>query len=581
MKKLLTLFVFVLSISNIFSQATAVDTIRGDVFFTQEATPTGGTKVSTAASAITKNTTLTSDKIWILKGFVYVRSGATLTIPAGTIIRGDKGSKAALIVARGGKLVAEGTASRPIIFTSNQAIGDRRPGDWGGIIILGKAKTNAAFNNVAGEGQIEGGVDTPDKDGIYGGTDDNDNSGTLKYVRIEYAGVAFVPNSEINGLTMGGVGKGTKIDYVQVSFSGDDAFEWFGGSVDSKYLVTLGSTDDDFDTDNGFSGRVQFGISLRDPRYSDVTGNGTTPGDSNGFESDNNAGGNYNQPYTSAIFSNMTILGVPNAAQPAGQYFNTGARIRRNSRQSIFNSVFMGFPNAGVFVENIPTALAALADSMRFENNIISGNGASGGFTSIRNFSTGTGAPTTTAQQWLTTAIYKNDSAQVASSLLEDAFNLTNPKFAPKTGSAALTGAEFTDSYVNSTYFDKVAFRGAVGPTSTWLNGWTNFNPQQTDYSKLQSAAVGELSADIFSAKIFPNPALNTATLSFSVEKDLNLSVKIYDMLGREITSQSNRRYLKGSYSMDVNVNNLAAGLYLVNFLSEEGQKTMRFSVAK
>jgi hypothetical protein len=580
MMKFFTFFILAFSFTSLSSQTVQIDTIKGDLSFTQQATVTGGTIVTTPASAITKNTTLTNNKIWILKGFVYVRSGATLTIQNGTIIRGDKGTKAAIIVARGGKIIAEGTPTRPIVFTSNQPVGDRRPGDWGGIIILGKAKNNGNFNNIAGELQIEGGVDTPEKDGIHGGNDDNDNSGVLKYVRIEYAGVAFVPNSEINGLTMGSVGRGTKIDYVQVSFCGDDSFEWFGGNVDSKYLVSLGTTDDDFDTDNGFSGRVQFGIALRDQRYSDVSGNGSSPGDSNGFESDNNSGGTDVQPYTSATFSNMTILGLSTATQPSGQYFNTGARLRRNTRQSIFNSVIMGFPNAGLLVENPLTGTAAVNDLLRLRNNLIAGNGASGTFTSIRPFTSGTGAPTVTAQNWLMTAAYKNDTSQVATSLLEEPFNLTAPKFAHKAGSAAATGAEFTDSYLNIPFFEKVTFKGAYSPTSTWLNTWTNFNPQNTDYSRLNTA-IAELSADVFNALVYPNPAKDNATLQFSVEKDMTLQVKVYDLMGREVAIHNNQRYAKGTYTIDLNTNQLANGLYFINFLSNEGQKTMRFSIAK
>jgi Secretion system C-terminal sorting domain len=584
MKKLITLFTFVLSLSSLFSQTATVDTIKGDIAFTQKTTATVGGVVTTfenPATAFTRNVTLTNNKIWILKGFTYVRTGVTLTIEPGTIIRGDKGTKATLVIARGGKIIAEGTAARPIVFTSNQAIGDRRPGDWGGIIVLGKAKNNGANNNISGELQIEGGVNTTEGDGIHGGSDDNDNSGTLKYVRIEYSGVSFTPNSEINGLTMGSVGRGTKIEYVQVSFNGDDSFEWFGGSVDAKYLVSLGTTDDDFDTDNGFSGRVQFGIALRDPRFSDVTG-ASGPGDSNGFESDNNITSAYTTPATSPVFSNMTVLGLSDGKQPVGQVFNLAARLRRNTRMSLHNSVLMGFPNAGIFVENIQTAIAAVGDTLRLKNNIVAGNGQNaGGFASIRPFSTGTGAPTVTAQSWFMTAAFKNDSAQVATSLLEDAFNLTNPNFKPKAGSAAASGAEFTDAALTDAYFEKVTFRGAVGATSTWLNNWTNFNPQQTDYSKLTSA-VNEIRSDIFAAQIFPNPAQSVATLNFSVEKDMSLAVKVYDLMGREVASKNNVRYAKGSYSMDLNVATLSAGMYIVNFIStEEGQKTMRFSVTK
>ena len=206
---------------------------------------------------------------YTLKGWVYIASGAELTIEPGTVIKGDKTTKAALIAERGGKLIAQGTASDPIVFTSAQPAGSRRPGDWGGIIICGKAKNNQ------NEMQIEGGPRTK-----HGGDNDSDNSGVLSYARIEFAGNPFKADQEINGLTLGSVGSGTKIDHVQVSYSNDDSFEWFGGAVNCKYLVAYKGWDDDFDTDNGFSGKVQFGLSVRDPRLADQS-------QSNGFESDN------------------------------------------------------------------------------------------------------------------------------------------------------------------------------------------------------------------------------------------------------------------------------------------------------
>ncbi len=166
--------------------------------------------------------------VYFLQGWTYVKSGATLTIEPGTIIRGDKINKAAIIVEPGGKLIAEGTPAAPIVFTSNQTAGSRNYGDWGGIILCG----NAVINVTGGTAVIEGGVGT-----VYGGTNDNDNSGIMKYVRIEFPGIAFQPNNEINGLTFGGVGDGTTIDYVQVSYSGDDSYEWFGGFVNAKHLV--------------------------------------------------------------------------------------------------------------------------------------------------------------------------------------------------------------------------------------------------------------------------------------------------------------------------------------------------------
>lgn len=192
---------------------------------------------------------------YTLKGWVYIADGSELTIEPGTVIKGDKGTKAAIIAERGGKLIAKGTESAPIVFTSAQAKGNRKPGNWGGIILCGKAQNNQS------EMQIEGGPRTK-----HGGSDNADNSGTLSYVRIEFAGYPFEKDKEINGLTLGSVGSGTTLDHIQVSYCNDDSYEWFGGSANAKYLIAYKGWDDDFDTDNGFSGNVQFGLVVRDSR---------------------------------------------------------------------------------------------------------------------------------------------------------------------------------------------------------------------------------------------------------------------------------------------------------------------------
>lgn len=280
---------------------------------------------------------------YLLKGWVYIADGAELTIEPGTIIKGDKQTKAALIAERGGKLIAKGTATEPIVFTSEEAAGSRKPGDWGGIILCGKAKNNQT------EQQIEGGPRTK-----HGGADDADNSGALSYVRIEFAGYPFQKDKEINGLTLGSVGSGTEIDHVQVSYSNDDSFEWFGGTVNCKYLVAYKGWDDDFDTDNGFSGKVQYGLSLRDSKIADTS-------QSNGFESDNCADGATVDPRTKATFSNITFVGpkvLDDKFQNTTDYINAGAynpnngsalgkfqsamQIRRSSNLNCINSVALG-----------------------------------------------------------------------------------------------------------------------------------------------------------------------------------------------------------------------------------------------
>ena len=254
-------------------------------------TPTGTDK--TIKGSITANTTIKAIDKNILEGFVYVEAGATLTIEPGAVIKGDKATKATLIIKPGAKIIAEGTVDKPIVFTSNQAKGSRNYGDWGGVVLLGKAPVNKTPATIEGEN-----IST------FGGTDAADNSGTLKYVRIEFAGIAFETDKEINGLTLGGVGSGTTIDYVQISYSGDDVYEWFGGNVNAKHLISYKNLDDDFDTDWGYAGRVQYGLALRDPKVADQC----SCSDSNGFESDNDGSGSDASPQTSATFANISIL---------------------------------------------------------------------------------------------------------------------------------------------------------------------------------------------------------------------------------------------------------------------------------
>ena len=249
---------------------------------------------------INTDRTLKANNTYKLRGIVYLVDGATLTIEPGTRIEGEKSTRGALIVTRGTRLVANGTKDKPIIFTSDASTPSS--GDWGGIVLLGRARTNNAFNGTAGIGEIEGGVNNGEGHGLYGGADDADNSGTLKYVRIEYAGYAFLPDKELNSLTMGSVGNGTTVDYVQVTHALDDAFEWFGGTVNCSHLIAYKTLDDDFDTDNGYRGKVQFGIILRDSTRADISS-------VEAFESDNDANGSTLTPQTAPIFSNITAIG--------------------------------------------------------------------------------------------------------------------------------------------------------------------------------------------------------------------------------------------------------------------------------
>lgn len=427
---------------------------------------------------VTANTTWSASKIYVLKGNVFVTNNATLTIEPGTIIKGDKGTKGALIITRGAKIMAVGTGDKPIVFTSSIAAGARSHGDWGGVILLGKG-----LNNLGTSVNIEGISDASDK-AKHGGTDNTDNSGTMKYVRIEYAGIALGPDNEINGLTFGSVGSGTTIDYIEVYRSGDDAFEWFGGAVNCSHLLAIDSWDDDFDTDNGFSGKVQFGLAQRLSVTADVSG-------SNGFESDNNATGDNSTPQTSAVFSNMTILG-PVGQGTVNANFQHAAQIRRNSAISIFNSVFANYTE-GIFIDDALPASPATANS---QANLVAGRtviannliyGSNGKSNQIK-------ASNTTALGVITPLLAANifEPTLASSTLITDAYKYSadlvtvasgrigTPNFTVVAGSAAASGALFTNTKLAG--FTSVLYKGAFG-TDNWASGWASFDPQSLAYT--------------------------------------------------------------------------------------------------
>ncbi len=439
-----------------------------DVTTTTVTKPTTNTVVD-GATPITVNTRWTADKRYLLKGFVRVKSGATLTIDAGTVILGDKASTGTLVIERGAKINAEGTVTKPIVFTSAQAKGSRSYGDWGGVVLLGNAPTNKPTTT-----SIEG-IDNAN----YGGTDANDNSGILKYVRIEFAGVAISPNNEINGLTMGGVGAGTTIQYVQVTQSGDDSFEWFGGNVNAKYLIAHRGWDDDFDTDYGFSGNVQFGLVIRDPQIADQS-------NSNGFESDNDNPASVAEPRTAANFSNITLIGaLDRGVASVNPQFGRAAHIRRNTRTSIFNSVLTGYP-VGIHVDGTITQTDAVAGLLTVENTTLAAMGKNLAGFSLTAGSTGlptiTDAPQTIFE-WFNAAAKNNKTQGNLQAIGISSINMSNPMttLMPAANSNLLTSGSFTNARLQSTAFEKVTFVGAFG-TNDWTKTWTNFDPQNTDY---------------------------------------------------------------------------------------------------
>ncbi|MCW5911638.1 MAG: hypothetical protein KIT62_11210 [Cyclobacteriaceae bacterium] len=496
-------------------------------------TITVGDPVITLQGNLTTQT-LDASKVYLLKSQVFIPDGVTLTIPAGTVIKGEKATKAALIVRPGGKLVANGTASNPVVFTSNQGVGERDKGDWAGIVVLGKA-----FVNQPGLVAIEGispavnyGVKYQSADAVATpATNADDNSGVLKYVRIEYAGIELTPNNETNSLTMGGVGNGTEIDYVQVSYGGDDGFEWFGGTVNGKHLISQATWDDDFDTDFGWSGKVQFGLIVRYPFAADQS-------ESNAFESDNQGNGNAlagicddvtRAGCTSGVFSNITVLGPRDITSRSisGNYRNA-LHIRRRSSISIFNSYFSGF-RIGLRIDDAGTLGNITSGNAVWENNIlvVPGNLSSGVLGAIGGNALGASiSGTTPSDAAFATGLSLTDAGSTTSGTAGNAtfigatwdaandvvlapptvgwtadtnpyagFGIghdwywrnsgtaayTAPNFTVTTGTLA-SGADFSHAKLTGDFFETTGtFRGAFGATN-WTTGWAEFQPQSKTY---------------------------------------------------------------------------------------------------
>ncbi len=528
-----------------------------------------GAPTTTVTGDISTNTTWSG--IVYLDGFVHVINNAELTIQPGTIIRGKQTdvtvTPGVLVIARGSKIHAVGTAAQPIIFTSIKAENTTRSsGDWGGVILCGNARVNLHTLTTASTGfnemKIEGFVtDEPNGYRHFGGTNDADNSGEMSYVRIEFAGVSLNPsilNSEINGLTFGGVGSGTKIDHIQVSFSGDDSFEWFGGKVDAKYLIANRGKDDDFDTDNGFSGRVQFGLGIKDPYIADDSDPTYA---SNGFECDNNGVSPYlTLPLTKAVFSNMTMVGPYGDGTAYGDvagvntHHKAGAHLRRNMAQSVFNSLMIGWAQGlryqqAATLDNL-TAPSTADSSCYFQNNIITDVSATAGTLTV-NQSTYVNDAGVFDQVWYHTYASANniDTAKtVAQVNFVNAFTALGnvPDYRLAASSTAATGALFSNpKFVG----------GFVG-----VNELTNI---------VENSFV-----------LYPNPASQNTTISFNIVEKNNVIVSVYDVLGNLISTMTqSSEFEKGSNTVSLNTSSLSSGIYYVSLTVNGSKETKKLVI--
>lgn len=307
---------------------------------------------------IEQNTTLSRKNCYLLQGMVYVAPGVTLTIEEGTLIRGDFATCGTLVIARGAKLIAKGTEMNPIVFTSNKSANDRKAGDWGGIVILG----NAPVNKLGGVSTVDFGLDP--NFAIYGGTNIHDNSGTLSYLRIEFPGNKITKDKEFNGLTLAGVGKGTVLENIQISYSNDDSYEMYGGTVNLKNLISFKCTDDDFDFNYGYEGKMQFAIAVRHPLIVDFSGSRCIEADSYSGE---RITMDMNGKKTNISVSNLSLMVLedPAFANHAKEAIHVGKEVYL----SLYNSVISGFENA-VSLKDEKALDMSLKNEIKISNNL-------------------------------------------------------------------------------------------------------------------------------------------------------------------------------------------------------------------
>jgi hypothetical protein len=403
----------------------------------------------TLPGIIAEDMFLDNEHLWLIDGKCYVDEGATLIIQEGTRVEGLKKSDpnfaSALVVTRGAQLFAVGTSEAPIVFSAHLDENNTslEPGDWGGVVLMGRAPVNKTEPTIEGINlpTVPAGIDVH-----YGGTDAADKSGELQYVRIEYAGAAISTDNELNGLTCGGVGSGTVLDFIESAYGADDAFEFFGGTVSPRHLYALAPNDDAFDFDFGFQGTVQFAVSqLRNSL--DYSAN------PNGIECDNDATGSSDAPNTKPVISNMTVIGLETSLEASNKSLLNAAMLRRNSAFNVKNSIFMGFPTGVNHTSNNTNA------DKNFSHNVVQA------FTSVGTFPIVTGCGDATS---IVSFAGGNANDNV---LLANPFGAT-PDYRPLTGSPALGTVDFSCT----SGLQAVSYRGAFSATDNWLAGWAKYD---------------------------------------------------------------------------------------------------------
>ncbi len=424
-------------------------------------------KTDTLQGTIASDRTLDPNKNYFLKGQVYVKNNATLTIPAGITVYAQVNNtmttKSVLVITQGSKIYINGTATSPVVFTSAAAV--KTPGDWGALILLGRAPTNTGTGNAPG---LPVSADTQ-----FGGNVAADNSGSITYLRLEYTGGINPPQEDewaldkSSGLLLASVGSGTKIDNVMVKYSNDDSFQFVGGTVNATHLISFNSGDDDFDFDHGYEGNLQFLIGYRTHASSQALR-------ANGVESYNDSVPTTNTPLTRPVISNMSIIG-PQETPILKTNLNQGVYMRKGTRLAIRNSIISDYPE-GAFMVCPRTRPVILANNnAEFRSNLVQTDTLARAFTFDHGLTTSLPDPDLAAFE--TNSVNNNVILTLASDFkLTGIYGTTAPDLTLASGSPAASGSDFTGTDFSSSFFTQVSYRGAMG-TGNWAaqSNWADW----------------------------------------------------------------------------------------------------------
>jgi Secretion system C-terminal sorting domain len=501
--------------------------------------------------------TLTANNTYLLDGLVYVEDGAVLNIEAGTVIKGKEvpttgDNTSALIIARGGKINAVGTASQPIIFTA-ESDDVNNPADltyndrnlWGGVILLGYAE----INTTTGVGQIEGIVSTEPR-GAYGGghtsPNDDDNSGIMRYVSIRHGGSEIGAGNEINGLTFGAVGRGTTIDHIEVLANYDDGYEWFGGTVNCKYLISAFCADDGFDYDEGFRGKGQFWFNIQDAsvgggRCAEQDG-GTVPEDG--------------MPYAIPTLSNVTYIGAGVSNFPQGD----GSELmifRDNAGGKYYSSIFTDYNGAnggkGITIEDLASgedSRARLeAGDLLLRNNI------------WWQFANGNTWADIAPDSWTADSLIANNN-QIIDPQIMSVSRTNSGSLDPRPNAAgpAASGA----TVPSDPFFTQVSYYGAFDPNAfPWIWGWTGLDVEYI--TSIRDARISEgasVPEDFALKQNYPNPFNPTTTIEYDVATNGHVVLAVFNSLGQKVATLVDREKVAGQYRLTWDASDLPTGIY-------------------